>query len=247
MKKALPIIFIIFGLVFSVQLQAIMLGNESCDAFSGGTSGTSGKTGLSGTASEDPCDPGTGASASGIASINTVSKPTLGYLIAMGGGQFLQSAAYFHQFESYYELSEITGPDFKALQDNLSAAVTSLEKAAFTYRQLKEQAALTPYNQTVINRLILFDYQAFQEKKNLNSVIFSQVWHFLVVGDVRGIYNQFDNKADQILDLLYMVKEQVDAGVMADVSNVWRLNQQYAEFKLFGQYVAEVFYSLKEK
>lgn len=245
MKKAFPIIFIIFCLVFSVQLQALMLGNESCDAFSGGTSTASGKRGLSSTASDDPCDPGTSTIASGDASIKTLSKPTLGYLIAMGGGQFLQSTAYFHHFESYYELSEITGPDFKALQDNLDAAITSLEKAAYTYRQLKEQAALTPYNQTVINRLILFDYQIFQEKKDLNSIIFSQVWHFLAAGDVRGIYNQFYNKADQILDALYMLKEQVDAGVMPDVSNVWRLNQQYAEFKLFGQYVAEVFYSLK--
>jgi hypothetical protein len=42
-----------------------------------------------------------------------------------------------------------------------------------------------------------------------------------------------------------MVKERLEANMFPAVSSLWRINQEYAEVELFGQYVAEVFYKLK--
>ncbi|MCP4146105.1 MAG: hypothetical protein GY757_00005 [bacterium] len=170
--------------------------------------------------------------------------PTLKHLIVEGGGYFFQSSAAFHQLLSQYELSEIKGADFNAMKMSLKTAVVDLERAHETYRQLKDLAYMTPYNQEVIDKLFAFKYFQFREARGLVPVIFRDVWRHLVFGDVRGVYEEFHYRTGQILETLTAIQKDVDAGIMPDLDTLWRINQEYAEFKLFGQYVAEVFYNL---
>ena len=174
MIKALSLITIsIVFLVFSTNLNALMAGNESEGAYL-------------------PPPP----APNGTASIRSI---TLRLLIADGGSRFFKSAGHINHFFSLVESSEVTGPDYKGLQKTLDAAIFYLEQARFTYLQLKNQAAGTPYNQEVISRLLNFDYDSCQQEN----------------------------------------------GIFPDISTVWGVNQKYSEFKLFGQYVARVFYSIK--
>jgi hypothetical protein len=229
MKKLFFVTIIAIVCMFTViQLTAFMAGNESESAF---------------------VEPGT----AGLNSINPVSDvgkenisaPTLGGLIAEGGGYFLKAGSEIQLFSSRIEFSEVNGLDFKTLQESLDAAVADLEKAGAAYDQLKNLAAVTPYNQEVIARLIEFDYDKFQEKNNLIPVVFERVRKYLITGDVRGVYNEFYSHTGQILELLYTLKKDVDAGIFPNLSILWRLNQNYSQAQLFGQYVAEVFYCLK--
>jgi len=205
-------------LVFSVHLNAAMAGNESDGAYS------------------SPPPP------KGVSSIRSIA---LRQLIADGGSHFFKSAGHINQFFSLVESSEVTGPDYEGLQKNLNTAIFYMEQARTTYLQLKNQAALTPYNQEVISKLLDFDYDSFQQENGLLPVIFERVKGFLAVGNVTGIYNEFYSYTGYILDLLYLLKKDTDSEIFPEISIAWKVNQKYSEFKFFGQYVAQIFYSIK--
>jgi hypothetical protein len=121
MIKVLSLIAIsIVLLVFSAHLNAFKAGNESDGAYS------------------PPPPP------NGVSSIRSIA---LRQLIADGGSHFFKSAGHINQFFSLVESSEVTGPDYRGLQKSLNAAIFYLEQARVTYLQLKNQAAVTPYNQ----------------------------------------------------------------------------------------------------
>jgi hypothetical protein len=220
MIKALSLITIpIVLLVFTVNLNALMAGNESESAYL-------------------PPPPQT----NGTDSIRSI---TLRQLIADGGSHFFKSAGHINQFFSLVESSEITVSDYKGMQRTLNAAILNLEQARFTYLQLKNQAAVTPYNQEVISKLLNYDYDSFQQENDLFPVIFEKVKGFLAVGNVTGIYNEFHSYTSEILDLLSTLKKDIDSEIFPDISTLWSVNQKYSEFILFGQYVARVFYCIK--
>jgi hypothetical protein len=178
----------------------------------------------------------------GVASISSI---TLRQLIAEGGSHLFKSAGHINQFFSLIEASEVTGPDYKTLQKTLNASIYYMEQARAVYFQLKTQAGATPYNQEVIYLLIGFDYDTFCEENGLLPYVFSKVKKLLSVGDVTGVYHEFHSYSCRILEVLYTIKREVDSEIFPDLSNPWCVNQEYAEFKLFGQYVANVFYSIK--
>ena len=216
MKKIISLITIlIVWLVFTVNLNALMAGNEGEGAYGG-----------------------TGENSGGSAA-------AIGELIVKGGGFLFQSSADIDTFFNKIELAELSGPDYEALQTSLNAAIDHMEKARATYLQLKTLAAVTPYNQEVIYRLINFDYDAFQKENGLFPSVFARVKDFLSMGNVTGVFNEFYLYTGQILDLLYTLKREVDAEIFPTLSTVWRVNQQYSGFKLFGQYAAQVFYRIK--
>jgi hypothetical protein len=216
MKKIISLSAILIALlVFTVNLNAFMAGNEGEGAYS-----SSGEN--------------SGGSAAAI-----------GELIVKGGGFLFQSSADIDTFFNKIELAELSGPDYEALQASLNAAIDHMEKARATYLQLKTLAAVTPYNQEVIYKLINFDYDAFQQENGLFPSVFAGVKDFLSIGNVTGVFNEFHLYTGQILDLLYTLKKEVDAEIFPTLSTVWRVNQQYSEFKLFGQYMSQVFYSIK--
>ncbi len=221
-KKSLSFITLLIVclmLVFSVHLNAAMAGNESDRAYL-----------------PPPPQP------NGMASIRSI---TLRQLIADGGSHFFKSAGYIDQFFSLVESSEVSRPDYMGLQKNLDAAISYLEQARTSYLQLKNQASETPYNQEVIYKLSSFNYESFQEDYVLSPVIFEKVKGFLAAGNVTGIYNEFYSYTGEILDLLYLLKKDIDAGIFPDISIAWSVNQKYSEIKLFGQYVARVFFRIK--
>jgi hypothetical protein len=219
MIKAISLITIsIVFLVFTVNINAFMIANESDGAYS-----------------PPPPPP------NGVASICSI---TLRQLIADGGSHLFKSAGHINQFFSLVESSEITGADYKALQKTLNAAIYYMEQARDTYLQLKNLASEIPYNQEVIYRLLSFNYDSFQEENGLFPVIFEKVKGFLAAGNVTGIYNEFYSYTGHILEVLYIIKRDVDSEIFPDISNVWKVNQKYSEVKLFGQYVAMVFYNI---
>ena len=165
--------------------------------------------------------------------------------IIEGGGYFLQVGSDINTLLSRVEFSELYGLDFEEIQKTLDAAIDNLEKARGNYYQLKNLAAVTPYNQDMIDRLIKFNYDDFKEGNGLIPAVFESVKMYLKNGDLRGIYNGFYSNAGQILDTLYTLKKDVDAGIFPKISTLWSLNQKFSEAKLMGQYTSMVFYAIK--
>lgn len=227
------ITILIFCMVFTVNLNAAMIANESNGAYCGGSTGNS-------------CPPDPPKTSSTSSSNEGYVGPTIRDLIVEGGGYLLQSSSDINDFFNKIELSELSRPDYETLQTSLNAAIYNIEKARDTYYHLKTLAGVTPYNQDVIYMLISFDYDTFSEEKGLFPYVFSKVKKLLSVGDVTGVYNELYSYTSQIMDLLYTIKRYVDAGIFPKLSIVWGVNQKYSEVKLFGQYVARVFYSINQ-
>jgi hypothetical protein len=179
----------------------------------------------------------------------TISLPkasgSIGYLISKGAGFFLKSHSDMLLFLNLIEISEISGLDFVELQKALNSAIDNIEKASETYHQLKSLAAVTPYNQEVIDKLIVFDYDGFEREKGLNAVIFGKVKKILSIGDVREAYNLFYKDLEYLFERIKSLKSTVDSERIPKISELWRINQKYSELQLFGQYLSEVFYALR--
>ena len=230
MKRCIVLTMVIFVLaVFSVDLNAAMGGNELDKAYCGGVSG-------------NPCPPYLPKTKSSDTFPN---GSTIRELIIQGGGSLYRSGSHINAFFNAVELSELSSPDYKQLQGTLNEAIFTMENARATYLQLKHLAGVTPYNPEVITRLVNFDYNTFQKENGLIAPIFKNVRELLAVGDVTGIFNEFEVYCGQILDILYTLKKDIDAGIFPNLSTVWRVNQKYSEFKLFGQYATQVFYGIK--
>ncbi len=219
MRKRIVIISLILLFTAAVPLKALMWANESCVAFPGGCLQGGGEKRSTGT--------------------------TIGNFIAEGGYYFLKSCSDMDLFLGLMESSELSGPDYISLETAINSAALNMELAKNTYYQLKNLAAFTPYNQDVILKLIEFDYTALEKKNRLIPAIFDRVRKYLAQGNVRGIYRESYLNLTELSELLESVKKDIEANTMPDLPTLWRLNQKFSETKLFGQYVTEVFYSIK--
>lgn len=169
---------------------------------------------------------------------------SIGGFIVRAAGYFLNSHSAWNTLLNRVEMSELNGLDYAELREYLYRSIEEMEKACAAYTDLKAAADKTAYVQSVIDRLLTFDYYSFQKEMGLNAVIFSGVRYYLGKGDIRGIYNAALNKATAILDSLYKLKILIDADTLPGIQDLWRINQTYVEFGLFGQYVSQVFYAI---
>lgn len=216
------IIFLLISiLLYSINLQAIIIGNESCKGFGG-----------------DNCGRG------GTSALAVPSSQTIGQYIVEGAGYYLQSYSDMLLLLNKVEMSEVYGLHYEEAQTIINSAIDRLENAKTAYLGLKTLAAVTPYNPDVINLLVTFDYKSFQKEKGLNPYIFNQVETFLSKGDIRGVYDKLYEDVDTILGKLYNVKYSLDKNEFPVIEELWRINQFYSESIAFGQGIAEVFYGI---
>lgn len=222
MRKAKLIILLFTMMLFVSNAHGLIIGNESCRGFGGG-----GK-------SENPCDPGGGKR-----------SPTIGQYLVEGGGYYLNSYSDVMILLNRVEMSVISGVNHEELQGILNSAIGHLEHAKSSYLNLCNLAEITPYNQDVIVLLKNFDYSSFIYDYGLNADIFSKVEELLKKGDIRGVYNRLYDDVCNILVQLYSLKENVDKDSFPKISDLWRINQNFSQSILYGQYVTEVFEKTK--
>ncbi|MCU0288919.1 MAG: hypothetical protein MUF15_21305 [Acidobacteria bacterium] len=167
--------------------------------------------------------------------------------IIEGAGYFLKSQSDTLLLLNKIELSDLNGANFTELQQLVNNSITAMENATAKYSILIQTTDNTPYRSSIIDRLPSFDYNSFQEARGLNSVIFNQTLNYLANGDIRGFYRKLLSDTQDILDKLFFIKSNIDAGTIPPTSYLWRLNQSYANTFLFGQYAAEIFYDITGK
>lgn len=222
MRKTKLIILLFTMMLLVSSAHGLIIGNESGRGF-----GDGGK-------SENPCDPGGGKS-----------SPTIGQYLVEGGGCYLNSYSDMMILLNRVEMSVISGVNHEELQGILNSAIDHLEHAKSSYLNLCNLAEITPYNQDIIVLLMNFDYSVFKKEYGLNADIFKKVEELLNKGDIRGVYKRLYDDVCNILMQLYSLKENVDKDSFPKVSDLWRINQNFSQSILFGQYVAEVFYKMK--
>ncbi len=215
--KKIVLVAALIAAIFTAQAFAFVYANHSCEVY-------------------DSCPPDGESLRGGSTLINT--------LIVEGAGHFLTSHADFIRLLNGVEVAELSGNDYPQWQMRLNSALENMVKAGAVYDNLVAAAEETPYNPGVIETLAVFDYKNFVKKSGLNRVIFSRIEGLLRKGDVTGIYILLKSDMDGIVEGLTVLKTAVDAGTFPDISLLLRLNQDYAESLLTGQYFSQVFKAL---
>ena len=166
--------------------------------------------------------------------------PSLQTYIVESAWYFLTSHADYQDFQALVEMTDINGVDSQGMKSILDSAIANMEKARAVYANLKVAAADIPNDRAMIDRLRVFDYDAFQSKYGLLAPIYEKVKSLLVKGDTAGLDDAVLANMDAILKQLYEVKTIVDGDRSPDIAILWRLNQTYFEAQLFGQYISEI-------
>ena len=165
--------------------------------------------------------------------------------IIEGAGYVLDARAAVSTFMNRFEMAELTGTDYAGMREGLSDAIENLEKAKFIYMFIEFLAANTAYNEPVIERLKVFDYDGFQKQWGLYPNVFDRVKGYLSRGDVRGVWAEVSKDIDLLLLRLYALKSSVTTYKLPNVQSVWQLNQVFSDNFFFGQYFAMVMYEVK--
>lgn len=168
----------------------------------------------------------------------TKSKPLNTYIVN-SAGSYLNAYSNLILFLNRFEMADVNGVNYVELQNILNNTVVNMEKAKETYINLKKLMDNTPYNPVMIDYLLAFDYNGFQEAYGLNASIFEQVGSYLGKGDVRGVFGYLLKSTTDILEQLYKLKESVDNEKLPNIEDLWRINQDFSETMLFGQYVSK--------
>ena len=175
---------------------------------------------------------------------NLSTETGLGQLIIDGAGYFLQSSSDFQFFLKKVELSAAYGINYEELGVSLDNAIKNLTMAKSIYFEICRLAVPLEYDSIVLKKLDDFDYNGYQNRNDLNTVIFGDVASLLKRGDVKGFYRVFYQGLEKILARLKDIKTTVAANQLPIIAACWRINQSYLELELYGQYVAEVFMNL---
>ena len=180
-------------------------------------------------------------SVSGIKSIN----PSLGRMISEAGTFFIQSCRDYQDFLKYLEQSEYNTVDNNVLLNAIESAVKNIETANSKYYEILVKSKSLEVNPVVMQMLIEFDYSNFQEKKNLIPSIFNEVESFLKSGNLPGVYERTYIATNDILQRMKYIKSLIEVNSL-DLSKFWEANQLFLKTELFGQYVSQVFFEIRE-
>jgi hypothetical protein len=223
MKSKHIILTVLIGaLLFSAApVHARLFGNHSDSAYNGGD----------------------GTSSTGEATLACYS--TIRELIIKGAEYFFKAHADINWLSENVEKSDIYGADYYTLWWAVNSALDNVNMARYYYQELQYKANNTPYNQVVINKILAFDYDAFQEQNSLIKDIFSEVKGYLKSGDVRGVYSRTSAYFDTLKNTLEAIKGELYAGKVPANAHMWNLNQVCAKAHMFGQYVARIFKAMK--
>ena len=166
-------------------------------------------------------------------------------LIIKGAEYFFKAHADINWLSENVEVSDIYGADYYTLWWAVNSALDNMNMARYYYQELQYKANNTPYNQVVLNKLLDFDYDAFQEQNSLLKDVFSEVKGYLENGDVRGVYSHTSAYFDSLTNTLETIKGELYAGKVPSNNHMWNLNQVCAKAHMFGQYVSRIFYAIK--
>lgn len=187
----------------------------------------------------EPDRPGVGTFAEG--------QNTIGGSVVSGAAHFMRAHADFSLLLYQVELWTPGADGYRALHRRLIGCLKNTDKAKDAYRELVNLAEVTPYNPEVANALSRFDYAAFCQKNGLNGPVFQELEQYLCRGDIIGVYRHIYSRVGKISESLASLKGRIHLDELPDMDVFYRLQQDYFETLLFGQYVAEVFVEIKEK
>lgn len=172
-------------------------------------------------------------------------KGLIGKTVMEGAGFFLKSQSDFLMLLNKMELEEVSGINFYELRDITDSILVNLEQAQTTYTELLQITEKACYNAEMIANLKNFNYLDF--RNHTNAVIFNEVQEYLANGDIRGIYVHLLTVTQNLLAKVNGIQAILANDQLPANATLWAITQIYSETLLFGQYTAEIFYTITGK
>jgi hypothetical protein len=211
----------LFGVfLFSATIHARMFSNSTDGAFDGDGNGSTGD-------------------------VTLACSYTIEELVIKGAEYYFRAHADIDRLSGNVEISDLYGVDFYTIWWTVKSALDNMNMARYYYQELQYKANQTPYNKIVINKLMNFDYDSFQEQNSLIKEVFSEVKGYLVNGNVRGVYSRTSVYFNTLINILETIKWELYAGKVPANDNMWNLNHTCAKVHMFGQYIARIFETIK--
>lgn len=160
-------------------------------------------------------------------------------LIKKGAGHFFLSVANFNTFLYRFETQQ------SDLVYWLELSRADMIKAEQYFINLHSTAQVSMVNPLKIAQLNAFDYQGYMSENSLNGAVYEDVKALLSVGRVADIYRNLSVKMRDIITGIDCLILTINSGQTTSLPFAWRLNQDFVELSLFGQYVAEIFIQIK--
>lgn len=157
---------------------------------------------------------------------------------------FLNTYGYSMLLLNKIELSELYGLNFAEAQELVQIASQEIKYAIDEFTLLRDLADRTPYNKNVLDLVAVYDYDAFEFKKNANTSILENVKIFLTEGKIREFYAEMHLNLLKIADHLNLLKNHLDGNIYPDFETIHNLNQILAETMVSGEYAAEIFHEV---
>ena len=174
-----------------------------------------------------------------------ISGSPISNYIMEGAGYFLEGYADVLLLLNRFEMSDLKGIDYNEVKQISDRALYNIKNTCVIYDSLIAMAERTPYNKAFLEKLACFDYESFRDDNHLNRDVFKEVETFLSKGEITGTFKQSREVFNLISVFLNSIKDSIDAEKIPPLSKLWKLNQLYAGELLFGQYTAQVYYTIK--
>lgn len=188
---------------------------------------------------------GYGDDGAGTASTQASADGSIEYYVMTGGAYFLDANSHIQSLLAMVERQDFHGVNYADLLAAADNALLFLHKAADSYSRLIDLADHSPYNSLVLEKLRVFDYDAFAKQFGLSSDSVSPVRRFLHNGDITGMLKKAHNEYMVMIDLLTRIKTALYQFRLPDLSLCWQLNEAQAASSLFGSIVARIFAAIR--
>lgn len=173
------------------------------------------------------------------------SKDEINLLIIDGASSYLKAYTNVLLSLDKIELSDIEGINFSEVSNDLFNARKNLNSAIISYNRLIFLAENSTLRLTVFKKLKELNYEKLAKEKKLNNLMINEINNFLANGDLAGIYRSLKADFTDIDLLLEKIEQTVKNHKMPSNTHLWKLNRKFAKTLLRGQYIAEIFHTIK--
>jgi hypothetical protein len=156
--------------------------------------------------------------------------------VVAGAIHFLNSKANTDLFLMEYEKSARQSFNYSLALEYVEKAIDELEAAKGDYTSAAEIGKSIGYIEKKIAWFKDYDYDTFITKNNLNKEIAGIVKAYLINADILGVYKHSIESINELLNILYVMRDKVKVNKKPDISTCWLLLQKYSDTTLFGNY-----------
>jgi hypothetical protein len=117
-----------------------------------------------------------------------------------------------------------------------------MRKTRDDFKALHNLIKTLEIHKKTLDKIQTFDYDSFaKSNKIFSKELFARVVHFMRTGNLKEMYLFPANNIDQTIKIAKRINQTLEKGKFPNREDLWLLNQDYTQTKLYGQYIAQIF------